>query len=230
MRGNDHIGISMGSGLLLASPWLLSNPLSVLIFIAGVVIGSLLPDTDATDSKLHYMDGFARIFSLIMRPVIIPLTKLIFWIFRLSFNPAHRGSMHTFFGLIVYSSILAALFWSILYVIGCWNLIMGLFFVGIFIGGVFHILEDCCTRSGLIPFKPFSGRKLAGSINTGDRREKRPGYYTNGMFVAAGGVLFAGHYHSLDQMSQIALSSVLFILLWLIIIIVSGWGSNRPGV
>ncbi|MDO9539390.1 MAG: metal-dependent hydrolase [Methanocalculus sp.] len=170
MRGNDHIAISIGSGLLLASPWFLTNTLSVFIFIAGIIIGSLLPDTDATDSKLHYMDGIARIFSLIMQPVIIPLTKLIFWIFKLPFNPAHRGSMHTFPGLIVYTSLLTALISSAICFIGFWNPIIGFFFIGLFIGGVLHIFEDCCTRSGLMPFKPFIGRKYAGGYQY--RRQK----------------------------------------------------------
>lgn len=224
MRGNDHIAISIGSGLLLASPWFLTNTLSVSIFIAGIIIGSLLPDTDATDSKLHYMDGIARIFSLIMQPLIIPLTKFIFWIFRLPFNPAHRGSMHTFPGLIVYTSLLAALIGSVISFIGYWNPIMGFFFIGLFIGGVLHIFEDCCTRSGLMPFKPFSGRKYAGSINTGDRKERRPGYYAKGLLVAAGGVIVIGRYYSFDQINLIGLSIGIFGLLWIAIFKISRWG------
>jgi membrane-bound metal-dependent hydrolase YbcI (DUF457 family) len=223
MRGNDHIAISMGSGLLLASPWLLNNPLIAVIFVVGVLIGSLLPDTDATDSKLHYMDGIARFFSLIMQPVIIPLTKLIYWIFRMPFNPSHRGSMHTLTGVIVYTSLLAGLISSVLFFTGYWYPIFGLFFIGICIGGVLHILEDCCTRSGLMPFKPFSGRKYAGNINTGDKKEKRPGMYAKVMFGAAGGVLIGGYYYQIDQIYLVGLSAGLFVLLWVVILRVSKW-------
>lgn len=224
MRGTDHIAISMGSGLLLASPWLLSHPLPVALFLGGVIIGSLLPDTDATDSKLHYMDGVARIFSLIMRPVIMPLTGLFYRVAGKKFNPSHRGSMHTVPGVIVYSVILAGVIGSALYLSGYYDPIIAFFLMGLFIGSIFHILEDCCTRSGLMPLKPYSSRKFAGSINTGDRKEKRPGLYAKGLFGASAAVLVGGHHYQIDGMVLIALSAGLFLILWLLICRASRWG------
>ncbi|MCQ1537861.1 metal-dependent hydrolase [Methanocalculus taiwanensis] len=221
MRGKDHIAISTGSALLLAAPWLLIHPVQVAIFIGGVIIGSLLPDTDATDSKLHHMDGIARIFSLIMRPVVIPATKLVYRVFEKSFNPAHRGSMHTLPGVIVYTLILALLIGSALYLLGFWNIIIGFFFLGLFAGGIFHILEDCCTRSGLMPFKPFSDRKYAGSINTGSRVEVRPGLYASVLLFAAIGLVVAGITYAISHLAVITISICLFAIIWVLILKIS---------
>jgi membrane-bound metal-dependent hydrolase YbcI (DUF457 family) len=218
MRGKDHIAISTGSALLLAAPWLLIHPVAVAIFTAGVIIGSLLPDTDAADSKLHYMDGIARIFSLIMRPIIIPITKLVYRVLEKPFNPAHRGSMHTLFGVIVYTLIITLLIGSVLYLMGFWNIIIGFFFLGLFAGGIFHLLEDCCTRSGLMPFKPFSDKKYAGSINTGSRIDIRPGFYATVLIFVAAGVVVAGITYAISHPVLIAISLCLFLIIWVLIL------------
>lgn len=218
MRGKDHIAISTGSALLLAAPWLLIHPLAVAIFTAGVIIGSLLPDTDAADSKLHYMDGIARVFSLIMRPVVIPITKLVYRVLEKPFNPAHRGSMHTLTGVIVYTLIITLLIGSILYLLDVRTLIIGFFFSGLFAGGIFHLLEDCCTRSGLMPFKPFSDKKYAGSINTGSRIDIRPGFYATVLIFVAAGVVVAGITYAISQPLLIAISLCLFVIIWVLIL------------
>jgi len=218
MRGKDHIAISTGSALLLAAPWLLIHPVAVAIFTAGVIIGSLLPDTDATDSKLHYMDGIARIFSLIMRPIIIPITKLVYRVLEKPFNPAHRGSMHTLPGVIIYTLIITLLIGSVLYLMGFWNIIIGFFFPGLFAGGIFHLLEDCCTRSGLMPFKPFSDKKYAGSINTGSRIDIRPGFYATVLIFVAAGVVVAGITYTISLPVLIAISLCLFVIIWVLIL------------
>jgi hypothetical protein len=44
---------------------------------------------------------------------------------------------------------------------------------GIMAGGVLHIFEDSCTVSGIQFFHP-DGRRLAGTIRTGDEGEHRP--------------------------------------------------------
>lgn len=218
MRGKDHIAISTGSALLLAAPWLLIHPASVAIFTAGVIIGSLLPDTDATNSKLHYMDGIARVFSLIMRPVVIPITKLVYRVLEKPFNPAHRGSMHTLPGVMVYTLILALLIGSALLFLGFGDIIIGFFFLGLFAGGILHLLEDCCTRSGLMPFKPFSDRKYAGSINTGSRIDVRPGFYGTVLVFVAAGVVVAGITYAISQPVLIAISLCLFVIIWVLIL------------
>lgn len=223
MRGNDHIAISAGSGFLLAFPWLHTYPIPVAIFLAGVIIGSLLPDTDATDSRLHYMHGIARVFSLIMRPLVMRLTQLVFWIIRIPFDPAHRGTMHTLPGILTYTLLLALLAGSPLYLLGVSHAIILSFFAGIFAGGVFHLLEDCCTQSGLTPLKPFSWKKYAGRISTRDRREKRPGIFAQAFFVSSAAVLAATVYYRLEEVLITGLSMTLFILNWVVIMIVSRW-------
>jgi len=119
--------------------------------------------------------------------------------------------------------ILAAVIGSSLYLFGYYDLIVAFFFTGLITGGILHILEDCCTRSGLMPFTPFSARKFAGSINNGDRKEKRPGMYAKGFFGASVAVLAGGHYYQIDGVVLIAISAGLFLILWLLILRISRW-------
>ncbi|MCP1662454.1 MAG: metal-dependent hydrolase [Methanocalculus sp. MSAO_Arc1] len=223
MRGSDHIAISTGSGLLLAAPFLQISPVACIVFLSGTVIGSLLPDADATDSKLNYMDGIAQVFSLIMRPLIMPLTRLLFFLLRQPFDPGHRGSMHTIPGVLVYSLILSSIFAAILLLIRYWHGILVFFFFGLLFGGLLHILEDSCTKSGVKPFYPFSTRKYTGTISTGSRREERPGYYATALFIAGGGVIVTGYTHDLQVLPMAALSLALFFSFWMLIIWISRW-------
>ena len=143
----------------------------------GVVIGSLLPDTDAKDSKIHYMGSIPQFFGAIMSPWIFPVMRRVFGICKIPFNPEHRKSLHTVFGVIVYTAILSLLIFVVLVILGQWHSFVLLFMFGLLFGGFLHIAEDCCTKSGCTPLYPFSRRKLSGRIITGNKRDRRPDHF-----------------------------------------------------
>lgn len=227
MLGKHHISISIGSGLLLTAPWFLSAPVSVTIFIAGTIIGSLLPDTDAADSKLHYMDGIAKFFSLIMRPVVFPLTGYVFYLLRQPFNPSHRGSMHTFLGLAVYTSILAVIINLGLAVLGFWNVLLLFFTIGLSFGGLFHIFDDCCTKSGICPLMPYSKHWFGGGISTRDHQDKRPEQYSTGLIVLAVGIMIAEQHFRFEPLQVAPFSILIFTIAWVTIYIMSKSSAKR---
>jgi inner membrane protein len=184
MKGTEHLSLSIATVLVLLAPWLPENAPQIAVLCAGVAIGALLPDTDAKDSKIHHMKAVPRIFGAVMRPVIMPLMRAIYGAFGYPFNPAHRKSLHTLFGVGVYSVLLSLLLWVALSLIGWWDPVVLLFMAGLVAGGVLHIVEDCCTIAGCSPCAPFRTTKITGGISTGKRSEHRPMHFT--AFLVAG--------------------------------------------
>ncbi|MDG6256708.1 MAG: metal-dependent hydrolase [Methanomicrobiaceae archaeon] len=190
MKGTEHLSLSLGTMLVLLAPWLPENALQIAVLCGGVAIGALLPDTDAKDSKIHHMNGVSRIFGAVMRPLIIPLMRVIYGALGYSFNPAHRKSLHTLFGVGVYSVLLSLLIWVALSLLDRWDPVALLFMGGLVAGGVLHIVEDCCTVAGCSPCAPFRNTKIAGGISTGKRSEQRPVHFI--AFLVAGAALALG--------------------------------------
>lgn len=215
MLGKHHISISLGTALALSAPWFLTDTISVVSLLIGTIIGSLLPDTDANDSKIHYMDGIARFFGAIMEPVVFPITKKTYQIFHLKFNPKHRGSMHTLLGVFVYSSILAIIVFVGLMILGLWNNFVIFFILGLFLGGILHIAEDCCTKSGITPLKPFNKKWFGGKISTNNRFDKRPSYFADFLIILAVGVMFAEQYYKYEPLAMAPFALIGLTLSWI---------------
>jgi hypothetical protein len=69
-----------------------------------------------------------------------------------------------------------------------------------------------------MPFKPFSDKKYAGSINTGSRIDIRPGFYATVLIFVAAGVVVAGITYTISQPVLIAISVCLFLIIWVLIL------------
>lgn len=215
LLGKHHISISFGTALALSAPWFLTDSMSVVALLLGTIIGSLLPDTDAKDSKLYYMDGIARFFGAIMKPVVFPITKKVYQIFNVKFNPKHRGSMHTLLGIFVYSSILAIIIFLGLVILGQWNNFILFFILGLYLGGILHIAEDCCTVSGINPLKPFNKKWFGGKISTTNRFDKRPSYFADFLIILAVGVMFAEQYYKYEPLAIAPFALIGLTLSWI---------------
>jgi membrane-bound metal-dependent hydrolase YbcI (DUF457 family) len=190
MKGSEHLALSIATVLVLLAPWLPENATQIALLCAGVAIGSLLPDTDAKDSKIHHMKAIPRLFGAVMRPVVVPLMRAIYGACGYPFNPAHRKSLHTLFGVGVYSVLLSLFIWVALSLLDRWDPLMLLFMAGMVAGGVLHIVEDCCTVSGCSPFAPFRETRINGGISTGKRGEHRPVHFA-AVLAAAGACAFS---------------------------------------
>ncbi|MBI4155351.1 metal-dependent hydrolase [Candidatus Woesearchaeota archaeon] len=185
MLGKYHVLIA----LLLTSPFLvyiiknynvlqLFTILSILIFLIGLVIGSLLPDAvDAGDTYLNHIrlfksKGIIRrtiyflsfifpIASKITRWTLKPLT----WILKFIIPPlkdGHRGLWHSLLGIIIIS-----IGWFYLSFIISKFINFQLYYlaIGIFIGCFIHLLEDSFTVSGINWLYPLN-LHIRGKIKT----------------------------------------------------------------
>ena len=185
MKGSEHLSLSLATVLVLLAPWIPEHATQIAIICAGIAIGSLLPDTDAKDSKIHHMKAIPRLFGAVMRPVVMPVMRTIYAACGFRFNPAHRKSLHTLFGVGVYSVLLSLFIWVALSLLNRWDPVMLLFMAGMAAGGVLHVVEDCCTVSGCSPFAPFREAKINGGISTGNRTEHRPAHFAAVLAAAA---------------------------------------------
>lgn len=191
----------MATALLCISPFLSVDITeeclwSCVCFLAGVFGGSRLPDADFAAAKgLNLKTFWTFVFSGIS-VVIIWIMRILYRLVGLRFNRRHRHSLHTIFGVSVAVCAIGGLTGFILVDLGWWSDAIFFLYAGILCGGLLHLAEDCCTVTGLHPFKPFSSLHLNGSINTGDYGDRRPVLYAKFLVCMAALVIAGEHvYH-----------------------------------
>ncbi|MCZ0863137.1 metal-dependent hydrolase [Methanocorpusculum vombati] len=224
MRGDDHIGISLGVAFLIISPILISQPVISVLFLIGVIIGSLLPDADASDSKMYYMSEIVLAFALLMKPIVY-LTRSVYKLLHIHYDSRHRKSLHTILGITISVIMLSLLINIVVLLIGLWTPLLIPLCIGLYVGSIFHLIEDCCTKSGLSPLLPFSDRHFSGKIITSSRRNfcnGRPDLYAKIPLILGGGVLITGVLvEGLDMNMVFCVTVLLGILIWPVMYCVS---------
>lgn len=191
MRGRQHLAITLATTLGLITPFYHTKPVLSVALVMGAVIGSLIPDIDSSDALIFHKDvllsqkGYARVFNLfpgVLLPFFGYITKYAVYIpsvlvFKIilpgRFRPSygHRKYMHSLLGITV-----TTLITGIYAVIGL-NLVdpieinslvvLAVFLTGYLFGAVLHLLEDACTKTGIMFLYPFSTKTIKGNIITG---------------------------------------------------------------
>lgn len=179
MRGESHllvsILISLPTSMVLFNLLPSENFNAIIYLLGGVMIGSLLPDVDASDAKV--MHGYWKPIGLFGKYLFYkPMT----WVLRSrseSFQEQHRGYLHSLIGC-----LLAAVFFAIpigvifLVSIFLWTVPIELasliwyLWIGLPFGFLMHLLEDSFTKSGVRWFFP-RGKTYSGQTRTGKRSE-----------------------------------------------------------
>lgn len=120
--------------------------------MAGIIIGSLMPDTDSEKMPRGVIH---RVRALGLTCIIIFLLFLILLalVYLIGFTTGVVG---------------VATIEYLWYAVGL--------VTGIMAGGILHLFEDSCTASGIQFFYP-NGRRLTGTIRTDDKTERRPGLF-----------------------------------------------------
>ena len=104
MRGYHHIELSLFTGLILLAPFFLQSSVIVFLILAGIFLGSLLPDSDASDRTAKHSESVLGAFDIINETFIYPILLKIF-----HENKKHRGILHTLIGVFTYSLILSSI-------------------------------------------------------------------------------------------------------------------------
>lgn len=208
MKGQQHIQISIFTGLIISIPFLLTDSIPSILFLAGIFLGSLLPDSDASDRTAKHGDSVLFAFDKINEIMIYPLLLKIF-----HEKKRHRGILHTIVGVLVFTLILTGItgIVFIIFRIQFNFLIIG---SGMFAGGILHLMEDSCTRSGVVPFYPRSLSAFKGDVSTFDKEESRPDTFSKYLAFVFVILVVIQIYYKVAQMSMIFLVMVVIVLSW----------------
>lgn len=225
MLSRDHIALSVLSSLVLFGWLFFQNPLFLIAISFGAFIGCLLPDTDLPRSKIDHMKGIPGFLGIITKYILNPLVVTIFeWILKKNIDRSHRGITHTIYGILTYSLLIEAVGLLFLLVFGVWGLLVGfsLFVCGLIFGGVLHLMEDSCTKTGILPFYPLNeNRKYFGNISTYDSNDMRPKFYSFLLLVVLIILVIIQIYSHLPLTITIFLSIMSFLIVWKIIFVIS---------
>lgn len=225
MLSKDHFVLSILSNFILFGWLFFQNPFFFIAISFGVFIGCLLPDTDLEKSKIDRMKGIPGFFGMITKYILNPLVAMIFeLLLKKSIDQSHRGVTHTIYGILTYCLIIEGISIPILIIFGMWGFIAGYsFFVfGLFFGGMLHLMEDSCTKTGIFPFYPLNeNRKYSGNISTFDLNDMRPKFYALFLLIVSVFLFIVQIYSGFPLGVYIFLSVVSFVIVWKIIITIS---------
>jgi membrane-bound metal-dependent hydrolase YbcI (DUF457 family) len=170
-----------------------SKEFNALIYVlGGLMVGSLLPDIDASDSKIMY--GSWKGIGLFGKYLFYkPMT----WILRRrseAFQDEHRGYLHSLIGCLL-ATLFFALPIGVIFILTAyvWLVPFGLSvliwyaWLGLPIGFLMHLVEDSFTKSGVRWFFP-RGKAYSGRTSTGKKSE----YNLLTAFLITFGILTVG--------------------------------------
>jgi len=206
MLGRHHFLLSMGTATTILAPLFSSSPHLVSVLLIGIGIGSLIPDVDSKDATIFHRNikgihnkdvrvlsnSFANIFPffgyttkyLIYKPSIVFYDRLVFE--NYSLKSKHRGYMHSFLGLGTATVLTGAYFGILLYALDLISVIyLSIFLLGYLLGGLLHLLQDSCTKTGIQWNYPFQNWRIKGNLITASEKE-HTAYQNYFAFLLAG--------------------------------------------
>lgn len=133
------------------------------IYILGVMLGTLLPDSDSSESKI--LNSRFRLPGLLTRYVLfLPAATLLYLV---GFREArlHRGIMHSLVGLAAVTVFWGFVSLGVAKVVGLDVAFAAAFTGGVALGFLMHLYEDTLTHSGVKWLYP-SRALLKGSMST----------------------------------------------------------------
>jgi membrane-bound metal-dependent hydrolase YbcI (DUF457 family) len=197
------------TGLILVSPFILTATVSSVLLLIGIFLGSLLPDSDASDRTARHKESVLFAFDAINERLIYPIILRIF-----HEKKRHRGILHTIIGVLIFSAILTVItgLTFVIFKIPFDFLMIG---IGLTIGGILHLMEDCCTLSGVNPFYPkYKKYVFKGTISTNNVNERRPDQYFQFLAFLFVSLIVASIWFKNPQIQMIIITLIALVLSW----------------
>lgn len=202
MLGRQHFTLSVTTAFLVLTPFFGDHRIAAISALAGIAIGSLIPDIDAPDATVFHskIKGLhrspAKLFGAFISP-LLPLfgylTKYLVYVpsvFLLNvfsgsyrFEEGHRSFTHSLVGVAVLTAATGLLLRPVFAYLGVLEFLF-FFLAGYSAGALLHMLQDSFTRSGIAWNQPFSSLKLEGELRTG-KDNFRPHFYLLVLAVAS---------------------------------------------
>ena len=233
MLGRQHLMLSLMTASALVVPYINSFELFSMIFLAGVAIGSLIPDVDAPDATIFhshvrglnsepgkavgkFIGPVLPLFGYTTKYMIYkPAVHIFNFVTSYEFTEKHRNFSHSLLGVTSLTAVTGLYITPVLLYTGFFAFFpLAVFLLGYIFGAVLHMLEDSCTKTGIAWNAPFSSTKLKGGLKTGkDNRQPRTLLYTLGIIFLA---VFFVKQSSMYSFTSLELTAVTFTALGLI--------------
>ena len=152
----------------------IATPLAAGLFLFGTLLGVLLPDSDAVDSRMLHrqktglLGSYARVDS---RTASTPFqlvgyaTRYLFYepialVLRMAGHheaARHRGLMHSLAGIVLATGFWGVIFYALAYFNYLGTGVTAFILAGMFAGALLHLYHDSLTPSGVNWLFPYSG-------------------------------------------------------------------------
>ena len=168
MRGEIHLLMSMfvAAPTFVAAFFLITEEFwrTVMTMVyAGLLLGSLLPDVDASDAKV--MHGYWRPIGLVGKYLFYKPMSFLLGLKSDAYREKHRGYLHSLVGCLLTTIFFGVLLGIVAIQNPAHAYIPLSALVGIPLGFMLHLAEDSFTRSGVRWFFP-RDRVVSGQIST----------------------------------------------------------------
>ncbi len=135
--------------------------------ILGLIIGSILPDSDIRNSKVFQSPLW--LIAIINRYVVLLPASLIVLVLGKKDAFGHRKLLHSLLGLLLLTAFWSALSYILIDKFKLDSYVFIVILTGMVIGYLLHLLEDSVTIDGIEPFYPlknkFNGKMITGKIS-----------------------------------------------------------------
>lgn len=171
MITRHHLALALLTGGILCTALHGAEGSFLIMLLTGICLGAILPDIHMKRPSTIRPQTLAWCIVWIGRAAIVAILCRVYKILLgIRTNTADKRLTHSVPGIILFSLIFTVSLYAIcclVHVPGAWPLATGLS-VGIFLGMAVHLVHDLCCRKGIMPWYPFSGLVIFGSIRPCD--------------------------------------------------------------
>ncbi|MFA4875853.1 MAG: metal-dependent hydrolase [Methanoregula sp.] len=195
MITRQHLGLALICGLIPASVIAGSDPFLIIVILSGIALGAILPDIHMKRPKKTRLLTAAGIIAQAGKKTCVTAMCLLYRvILRIRIPTDDKRLTHSVPGVILYFALLSLFAGAIVILSG--NRIPAslakALLLGLFIGLIFHLAEDLCTRKGIAIFFPFATTSVCGSIRPCNLLDNRiPGFHIQHAAILAAFLLLS---------------------------------------
>lgn len=152
------------------------DPGLAIVLTVAVCTGVLLPDIHMTRPRQNSPRTLA--WGIVQAGRLICVSPMCTAYRRLPaapFDPRDKRLTHSLTGIFWYSAVYAGIAGISVALTGNHGMLLPavIFGLGLIAGMFLHLIQDLCTRKGIVPFFPFSTTKICGSIRPCDIFDRR---------------------------------------------------------
>ncbi|OPY32876.1 MAG: hypothetical protein A4E34_02253 [Methanoregula sp. PtaU1.Bin006] len=176
MLTRHHILITFIFWLIPCTAYQWTDPLVPVMALAGATAGTILPDIHMKRPSRIRLLVLAWVLTRIGRILVMPLICVFYRVVAgINTSPGDKRLTHAVPGMILYAILCATPFLvgALLFPIQPATLFLMVFSGGIVMGMSIHLVQDLCTRKGIMPLYPFSELAVSGSIRPCDISDPR---------------------------------------------------------